>query len=132
MYLGEFFALNIAYIKKVTDRFYILSAKYGLLHPEQIIEPYELHLRIASAKYRARWMDMTRKQIAYAIPKATMFVTTASKEYRLCLPPERTICPWNENSYRLGEQRHWLITETSNPSWRIDQLLPKETDVQNK
>ena len=37
---GRFFSLLKSYVEENYDRYYILSGHYGLLDPEQIIEPY--------------------------------------------------------------------------------------------
>ncbi|WP_395858435.1 DUF6884 domain-containing protein [Arthrobacter sp. KBS0702] len=33
-----------AYAELTCDRWYILSAKHGLLHPDEIIQPYDMRL----------------------------------------------------------------------------------------
>jgi hypothetical protein len=37
------------------DAIYILSGKYGLLLPEQIIEPYDFNLNEANENYHSKW-----------------------------------------------------------------------------
>ena len=44
LYTSTLFNLQYTYAEYRADHIYILSAKYGLLLPEQIIEPYELKL----------------------------------------------------------------------------------------
>lgn len=43
---------------------FILSAKYGLVAPEERIEPYELYLPATSASYRASWGIRTVDRLA--------------------------------------------------------------------
>ena len=44
MYIGSYHRMCQRYAKKLGHPFYILSAKYGLLRPFDIIEPYSLTL----------------------------------------------------------------------------------------
>jgi len=43
--------------------FYILSAKYGLLHPNDLIEPYEQTLKTATKKEKQDWAQRVDKKI---------------------------------------------------------------------
>lgn len=53
---SNYFNLKLDYCKKINvDNIFILSAKYGLLEPETIIEPYDLHLGKTSKDYRIKW-----------------------------------------------------------------------------
>lgn len=56
MYIGEAFKLWVddAQAKKV-NAIYILSGKYGLLLPDEIIEPYDVNLNEASDDERKLW-----------------------------------------------------------------------------
>ena len=40
---------------KDVEQIYILSGKYGLLLPEEIIEPYDLNLNTQTDKYQIEW-----------------------------------------------------------------------------
>jgi hypothetical protein len=44
LYTGQLFRAAFAYARKTYDRTYILSAKYGLVHPATVIAPYDLTL----------------------------------------------------------------------------------------
>jgi hypothetical protein len=41
MYTSDWFRKASAYAARVTDDWYILSAKYGLIAPDTVIEPYD-------------------------------------------------------------------------------------------
>lgn len=41
--------------EETTERWYILSAKYGLAAPDEVIEPYEICLARTTASYRRQW-----------------------------------------------------------------------------
>lgn len=60
------FKKQIAYINKISDDdYYILSAKYGLVHPDHKIEPYDISLyNMKQCDYR-KWCEYTRTQMTY-------------------------------------------------------------------
>lgn len=45
------------------DDWFILSAKYGLLHKEDIIEPYDVTLNTMKTSKRKQWSELVLKQI---------------------------------------------------------------------
>ena len=55
MYKGDLFARLVDIAQKEADQFYILSGKYGLLLPETIISPYDVHLGRMPQTYRMSW-----------------------------------------------------------------------------
>lgn len=48
---------------KDVDQIYILSGKYGLLLPEEIIEPYDLNLNSQTDKYQIEWYRNVLKRL---------------------------------------------------------------------
>lgn len=55
---SNYFNLKLDYCKKINvDKIFILSAKYGLLESEAIIEPYNIHLKETSKDYRLKWSE---------------------------------------------------------------------------
>lgn len=63
LYISEWFRRARAYAEAFGDRWYILSAKYGLLEPETRIEPYDQTLSALSRTARAEWGSATAGQI---------------------------------------------------------------------
>lgn len=51
------FRLSYEYAKLVADKVYILSAKYGLVSEDDIIEPYNETLKDKSSQERRMWSD---------------------------------------------------------------------------
>ena len=45
LYVSMAFNIKVKFIKKHYNEWYILSAKYGIIHPTQVIEPYNLSFR---------------------------------------------------------------------------------------
>lgn len=70
---------------------YILSGKYGLLHPEQIIEPYDFNLNEASEDEQKAWakavLDKLRQH--HDLQK-DHFIIYANEHYRKYLVPNMT------------------------------------------
>jgi ParB family chromosome partitioning protein len=65
MYTGPHFRLPLEYIKSHAppfDRWFILSAKYGLLKADDIIEPYDQTLRDMNTQERKQWANMVLEQ----------------------------------------------------------------------
>lgn len=48
---------------KDVDQIYILSGKYGLILPEEIIEPYDLNLNSQTDKYQIEWYRNVLKRL---------------------------------------------------------------------
>ena len=46
-----------AYVERTCDRWFILSAKHGLLDPDEVVEPYDVALKDASTLQRRAWSD---------------------------------------------------------------------------
>lgn len=49
-------------IEKV-DKYYILSGKYGLLSPNDMIEPYDLNLNEQSGEYIQKWSVRVQQKL---------------------------------------------------------------------
>jgi hypothetical protein len=62
MYTSTLFRKMMAYAERLIPKStFILSAKYGLLHPDTVIEPYEQTLKRMKAREReARAIDVLR------------------------------------------------------------------------
>jgi len=73
---------QIAYLN---DHLRILSAMYGLLHPQALIWPYRLDLTmtIPTLKLRSLWSG----KIAEALKEETLIIDLSSQEFSVCLAP---------------------------------------------
>lgn len=86
MYITEAFKLWVddAQAKKV-DAMYILSGKYGLLLPHEIIEPYDLNLNHASYDERMIWalkvVDRLKEFEDLATVQVTLYCNEQYTEY---------------------------------------------------
>jgi hypothetical protein len=88
LYTSQLFRKAAAYADATCDRWYILSAKHGLLAPEDVVEPYDERLprNPRSADVR-RWAIGVRAALDYVladVPGATL-VVLAGEAYRVPL-----------------------------------------------
>ena len=61
--------------------FSILSAKHGLLDPDEIIEPYDLTLKGASKQFKSEWALKVDKQIRNSIDRKKRLIVLAGDDY---------------------------------------------------
>ena len=80
MYNSERFMLSKKLIKQLGHEWLIVSAKYGLLHPEKTIKPYDLYIGSFNNEKRKEWLqDIMVMLKKYDIE--TRFVVCADNEY---------------------------------------------------
>jgi hypothetical protein len=88
MYLpSQLFKKASTYLKQfgVYDGWFILSAKYGLLEPEKVIEPYNVTLNNMAMLEIKRWSEDISKQLfEYEIDEIDFY---AGERYRKYLIP---------------------------------------------
>ncbi|MEH7502925.1 DUF6884 domain-containing protein [Neobacillus drentensis] len=87
MYLeSQLFKKAVQYISKQNyDDWFILSAKYGLLHKDTLIEPYDITLNNMNALQRKEWSNEVFEQLIKL--EAHKFDFYAGKKYREYLIP---------------------------------------------
>jgi len=68
LYSSELFKKTIRYSHRSYDRWYILSAKYGLVEPDTVLQPYDETLNSKPFGERRRWADKTAKQLESILP----------------------------------------------------------------
>lgn len=86
---SHLFSLSYAYAKRVADKVFILSAKYGLLEENDRISPYEFTLKQLSYNRRIDWAKYVLSQLR---PKCDIendeFIILAGKNYYETILPE--------------------------------------------
>jgi uncharacterized HhH-GPD family protein len=55
LYTSRGFRLRAAYAEQETDQWFVLSAEYGFVGPDEWISPYDLNLADTSRAYRRAW-----------------------------------------------------------------------------
>ncbi|MGM4929722.1 DUF6884 domain-containing protein [Tardiphaga sp. 619_E2_N8_5] len=73
MYVSPLYRKSVQLAELWGVPFYILSAKYGLLHPNDLIEPYEQTLKTATKKEKQDWARRVDQQIR-ELPRKKLIV----------------------------------------------------------
>lgn len=81
---SHYFRLRLEYAKLLKIPFiYILSAKYGLIPLDKVIEPYDLCLKDMGKKYRKKWSFYCLNQLKRKHDLSNdIFYLLCGKEYR--------------------------------------------------
>ena len=89
IYVSPLFRLNLEYAKKLRpDAIYILSAKYGLLDLNTVIEPYDITLNNMPSHQVQAWAREVLRQLRECSDLSKdHFVFLAGKRYRQFLAP---------------------------------------------
>ena len=112
LYASDWFESARAYVEGHGAPWLILSAEHGLLHPDQVVAPYDKTLKTMPINERRRWAERVVKAFDAAVPSARRVVFLAGASYREFLVPLlaerglRTEAPLS--SMRQGEQLSWL------------------------
>ena len=111
LYISPLFIKSKEYALKRLDRFFILSAKHGLLSPEEKISPYDLTLKNMDKNERMKWSNNVYKNLITKINKKDSLVFLAGENYREYLEPKLKADGFNVASplYKMsiGEQLQW-------------------------
>ncbi|MFV0516956.1 MAG: DUF6884 domain-containing protein [Aminipila sp.] len=76
------FSYSYQYAKTIADKVYILSAKYGLLQEDTVIEPYNLTLKSMNLKEKYDWSEKVISQIKSQFDVMNdEFIILAGKDY---------------------------------------------------
>jgi hypothetical protein len=113
LYTSDLFHKSVAYAKTVSSRWAILSAKYGLVMPGQVIAPYDLTLAKMSAAERRAWGKKVLRQIRQAFPPGTHFVILAGKLY---VEPFKKLEGYSYQDPLKGmgfERKRWLMDQVN-------------------
>ena len=111
LYISPLFKKSKEYAIKRLDKFYILSAKHGLLKPSDKIHPYDVTLNKMAKEERVKWAEDVFKQLERVVSKKDKIVFLAGEKYREFLEKKiiergnEAACPLYKMS--IGEQLQW-------------------------
>ena len=117
LYTSPWFQKARRYVLKSGSPWYILSAEHGLVHPEQILAPYEKTLNTLGAAERRAWAREVQTQMEQALPEADEIILLAGARYRDHLEPwlrrrfTRVSVPMR--GLQFGKQLQWLSNRES-------------------
>lgn len=112
LYISSLFKKSREWAENNCDKWYVLSAKHGLLHPEQLVEPYELTLKLLSAADRKLWSGRVYEMMEDAglLKPASHFIWLAGRDYSQELG--RLLKPYRQTDplmgLRMGNRLKWL------------------------
>jgi hypothetical protein len=112
LYDSPWFRLARRHVERQEGMWFILSAKYGLVPPDQIIEPYDQTLRTMNVTDRSAWARRVQRQMDVAVRDAVCCVVLAGTQYREFLMDYLTDRFKTEvpmEGLGIGEQLHWLL-----------------------
>ena len=110
LYDSDLFNLSLQFAERLEpDEIYVLSAKYGLLPIERVIEPYNKTLNEMSASDVKRWATYVLGQMAMVSDlKRDHFIILAGQTYRKFLVPYLGSYTVPLEGKRIGEQIQFL------------------------
>jgi hypothetical protein len=117
LYVSQLFKKASAYAERNSDRWYILSAKHGLVHPDGVLEPYDVKLgtNARTPPPIHQWAATVREQLAAelaGIGKVKLLVL-AGEHYRYAVYRG----PWEYEvplqGLGIGQQLGWLTSQLS-------------------
>jgi hypothetical protein len=110
LYVSDLFRKSLAYARKIERAdIFILSAKYGLVHRTEEIDPYDLTLKNMKAAQRKAWSECVFDQLrARTDVESDHFVFLAGVKYRQYLIPRLRSTEVPMEGLGIGDQLHWL------------------------
>ncbi|WP_162054748.1 DUF6884 domain-containing protein [Pontibacter pamirensis] len=112
LYISSWFKKARAYTEKRADAWFILSAQYGLVRPDALIEPYEKTLNAMRKKERLEWADNVMKSILSNTTVGDHVVFLAGARYREFLAGRLSQLGYTVEAplanMGIGEQLSWL------------------------
>jgi len=113
-------------VKQRCDRWLILSAKYGLIEPEQVIEPYEDTLNTKSPPERLKWANRVWHDLQSHVAPGDEITILAGERYREHLVPRLAAIGCTVHvplkGLGIGKQLQWLSENLSHPTRDQDVL----------
>lgn len=112
LYVSNWFCKARRYAEASGCSWFILSAKYGLVQPRQVIAPYELTLNTMGVADRRAWAKWMARRLAQVVPNLSHVVFLAGERYREFLAQHLVARGISISvpmeGLRIGEQLKWL------------------------
>jgi cytoplasmic iron level regulating protein YaaA (DUF328/UPF0246 family) len=117
LYISDWFRKAWKYAQCFGDQQFILSAEYGLINPNEIVENYEKTLNAMNVKERRAWADQVFLSLKKILKGDESVVFLAGQKYRefLIKRVESLGCKVEVplEGLRIGEQKAWLKRKLS-------------------
>ena len=119
LYTSPLFRYMRAYAERHADRWFILSARYGLVDPEKAINSYEQTLNGTAVAERREWAGKVKKQMRESglFEDRPSFLWLAGNAYKKELA---SMLPENEHidplaGMGIGKRMSWLKAQAAQP-----------------
>jgi len=113
LYLSHMFFLARAYAERHGDQWFILSAQYGLVEPDERLEPYDRRLQDLDRADRREWGEVIADELGRRTQRGDRLIVLAGRSY---------VDPWRDLVGRtlaltveeplaglgVGQRLHWL------------------------
>ena len=112
LYQSDWFIKARSYVEGFGSDWFILSAKHGLVQPDDLIAPYEQTLNTMGVSARRDWARLVERQMDEHMPDAARIVVLAGQRYREFLMDylrrraEAVQVPME--GLQIGRQLQWL------------------------
>lgn len=108
--MSDLFSKCLQYAESIPhDKIFILSAKYGLLGLNELVDPYEETLKTKSVRERRAWASRVIAQIKdVSDTQKDRFIFLAGKEYREYLEPHLAQYELPLKGLKFGQQKQFL------------------------
>ena len=122
LYISDWFRKARTYVESTGHPWFILSAEYGLVNPETVIEPYERTLNKMPVRERRAWAGQVIAQLRGELGGVDRIVILAGARYREFIMPALTESVAEVEvpleGLRIGEQLSWLLGKTRHEQTR--------------
>lgn len=112
LYLSEWFKKARRFVEHAGCPWFVLSAEYGLVSPDQVLVPYDKTLNTMPISERRKWAEKVMTQIEEVVPQLELAVVLAGKRYREFLTghlQRRNVAvDVPMEGLKIGEQLRWL------------------------
>jgi hypothetical protein len=110
LYVSQLFRKASAYAEKTCDRWYILSAKHGLVHPDAVLEPYDMKLGTKSGPPIRLWIDGASEQLTAELAgiENPEILALCGEQYRQVIYRGRWAYEAPMAGMGIGQQLGWL------------------------
>jgi hypothetical protein len=113
---SELFSLSYQYSKRIADKIYILSAKYGLIPEDRKIAPYDLTLADMPTIQQLSWANGVLQQLSEECDmNGDEFIILAGRHYYQHLLPKLAHWSLPLGSLRIGPRIQFLKQQLENP-----------------
>ena len=114
LYTSPWFCKARTYADRTSQPWFVLSAKYGLVHPDEMIAPYDLTLNTMPVADRRRWARGVLTQLEPYLDGIGSVMFLAGRRYREYLEPSLRsrglVVSIPMEGLGIGEQLRWLTS----------------------